>query len=44
MAKTPNDRPDLLPIIGRGGKAFGKTGSISLLTPSENSEGGPQSD
>ena len=43
MAKTPNGRPDLLPIIGNA-KMFGKTGSISLLIGSENSEGGHQSD
>ena len=38
-AKTPNDRPDLLPIISKVGKAFIATNSISRLSPSENSEG-----
>ena len=42
MAKTPNKRPDLLPVITKAGKAFIATNS-RRLSHTENS-GGEQSD
>jgi hypothetical protein len=41
MAKTPNERPDLLPVITKAGKAFIATNSQSRLSHTENSEGEP---
>ena len=39
MAKTPNEKPDLLPIISKVGKTFVPMKSISRLSQTENSEG-----